>query len=645
MTHAKIRELQRHAWQQPQAYWSQAAAAIDWITPPKEVFQPQPFGLGQWFPGASLNTCYNAVDRHVEAGRGEQVAIHTVSAMTNSASAMTYLELQQQVARFAGGLVRLGVGKGDRVVIYMPMVTETAIAMLACARIGAIHSVVFGGFAASELASRIDDATPKLVVSASCGIEPSGVVPYKPLLDEALTLCQHKVANTILLQRPQYQGELQVGRDHLWQQVMADAEPVACVQVDANDPLYILYTSGTTGKPKGVVRDNGGHAVALAWSMKAVYNIEAGDVFWAASDVGWVVGHSYIIYGPLLVGATTLLYEGKPVTPDAGIFWRIIEEYQVNAFFTAPTAIRAIKRADSEGKGLAGVDLQCLKALYLAGERCDPDTLEWAQRQLKVPVIDHWWQTETGWPICANPLGIAPIEVKPGSPGLAVPGYMVEVLDELGQPLPVDTQGAIAIKLPLPPGTLTGLWNNPERLQSGYLSHYPGYYVTGDAGYFDDDGYLYVMGRVDDVLNVAGHRLSTGRFEEVLCSHTAVAEAAVIGVDDALKGQLPLGLVVLKQGQELDLDAVKAELIASVREQIGAVAAFKLVTVVEKLPKTRSGKILRGTMRKLASGQAVALPATIDDPQALELVHQALAKMGLVTSAQPWLAQPSSVSG
>ncbi|SDI54979.1 propionyl-CoA synthetase [Ferrimonas sediminum] len=634
----KVKQMQQQAWQNPQGFWADAATQIEWMQPVEQVLDDRDAPLYRWFPGASLNTCYNAVDRHVQAGHGQQVAIQYVSPVTGTEEAISYEQLQQRVATLAGAMANLGVGKGDRVVIYMPMIPETAYAMLACARLGAVHSVVFGGFAPPELASRIDDAKPKLVLSASCGIEPSGVIPYKPLLDKALDLCEHRVEYAVVFQRPQCPADLERQGDRDWQQLVEQAEPAPCVEVAASDPLYILYTSGTTGRPKGVVRDNGGHAVALAWSMKQIYNIDAGDVFWAASDVGWVVGHSYIVYGPLLARATTLLYEGKPVgTPDAGAFWRVIEQYRVKTFFTAPTAIRAIKRVDATASLLQGVDIGSLQALFLAGERCDPDTLTWASEMLRVPVVDHWWQTETGWPICANPLGMAPLPIKPGSPALAVPGYQVEVLDEQGQPVAAGQSGAVTIKLPLPPGTLMTLWNNDDRYRDGYLGRYPGYYLTGDAGYMDEEGYLYVMGRVDDIINVAGHRLSTGRFEEVLAQHRAVAEAAVIGVKDTLKGQLPLGLVVLKQGMDTDLERIKTELVALVRAEVGAVAAFKLVAVVEKLPKTRSGKILRGTMRKLANGETVVPPATIEDPDSLNVIGQALAQMGLTTAHQPVL--------
>ncbi|MCT8858536.1 propionyl-CoA synthetase [Shewanella xiamenensis] len=612
-----------------QAFWQQAAKALDWVTPSKQILDESEAPFYHWFSDGELNTCYNAIDRHVLAGRGEQIAIHYVSPVTETEYSITYHELQAQVARLAGYLRTMGVTKGDRVVIYMPMVPETAYAMLACARIGAIHSVVFGGFAANELATRINDAKPKLVMSASCGIEPSGVVPYKPLLDKALNEAVHKVEHCLILNRPQYEAQMQTGRDADWQTALKGCESVDCVTVNATDPLYVLYTSGTTGQPKGVVRDNGGHAVALAWSMANIYDIHQGDVFWAASDVGWVVGHSYIVYGPLLVGATTLLYEGKPVgTPDPGAFWRTIAKYQVKSFFTAPTAIRAIKREDPNGEFIQGVDLSCLKNVFLAGERCDPDTLHWAEDKLHKPVIDHWWQTETGWPVAANLMGVAPIAVKAGSPGRPVPGYEVDVVDELGAKVAANVSGNVVIKLPLPPGTLTTLWQNNKRYQDSYLSMYPGYYLTGDAGYMDEEGYLYIMSRIDDIINVAGHRLSTGRFEEVLCQHPDVAEAAVIGVDDKLKGQVPLGLVVLKKGVTITDEELHKQLIALVRQEIGPVASFRLVSAIQKLPKTRSGKILRGTMRKIADNQQYTAPATIEDPQTLDLVRTTLTRMG-----------------
>ena len=610
-------------------FWGEAAKTLDWIKPAHTVLDESQAPFYHWFTDGEMNTCYNAVDRHVLAGRGDQVAIQYVSPVTDTEYGISYGELQAQVSRLAGFMQSIGIEKGDRVVIYMPMVPETAFAMLACARIGAIHSVVFGGFAANELATRINDAKPKLVLSASCGIEPSGVIPYKPLLDKALEHAVHQVEHCLILNRSQYQADLQEGRDLDWQAALATAPKADCVSLKATDPLYVLYTSGTTGQPKGVVRDNGGHAVALAWSMQHIYDIQAGDVFWAASDVGWVVGHSYIVYGPLLVGATTLMYEGKPVgTPDPGAFWRTIAKYKVKSFFTAPTAIRAIKREDPDGEYLQGVDLACLKNVFLAGERCDPDTLVWAHTKLAKPVIDHWWQTETGWPVAANLMGTAPVAIKPGSPALPVPGYAVEVVDELGEQVAPNTSGNVVIKLPLPPGTLTTLWQNDQRYQDSYLSMYPGYYLTGDAGYTDEDGYLYIMSRIDDIINVAGHRLSTGRFEEVLCQHPDVAEAAVIGVDDQLKGQVPLGLVVLKKGVTISDEELHKQLITLVRQEIGPVASFRLVSAIQKLPKTRSGKILRGTMRKIADNQQYTAPATIEDPQTLELVRTALTRMG-----------------
>nr|WP_231926581.1 propionyl-CoA synthetase [Shewanella benthica] len=618
---------------EPEAFWADAAKAVHWDKPWDKVLDDSRAPLYSWFSGAQCNTCYNAVDRHVEQGRGMQVAIQYVSPVTDTKYGITYDELLAQVSRLAGYMHANGVKKGDRVIIYMPMIPETAYAMLACARLGAIHSVVFGGFAASELAARIEDAKPKLILSASCGIEPSGVVPYKPLLDAAIAQSQHKVEQCIILNRSQYSAEMVAGRDNDWQTAVASADSIACQTVAATDPLYVLYTSGTTGQPKGVVRDNGGHSVALMWSMQHIYDIGPGDTFWAASDVGWVVGHSYIVYGPLLVGATTILFEGKPIgTPDPGIFWRTIEKYKVKSFFTAPTAIRAIKRDDPDGDFLRDVDLSCLKTLFLAGERCDPDTLLWAEARLKKPVIDHWWQTETGWPVAANLMGTAPVKVKPGSPALAVPGFRVEVLNELGEIVPAGQSGNVVIKLPLPPGALTTLWHNEARYLDSYLSMYPGYYLSGDAGYMDEDGYLYIMSRIDDIINVAGHRLSTGRFEEVLCQHEAVAEVAVIGVEDKLKGQLPLGLVVLKKGANLSDEDLHRELIALVRAEIGPVASFRLVSVIQKLPKTRSGKVLRGTMRKIADNQSYKMPATIEDPHTLDLVRNTLTRMGYADS-------------
>jgi len=610
-------------------FWSEAAAAIDWDRRWDSVLSDDGGPFQRWFAGGMLNTCYNALDRHVDNGRGEQIALIHDSPVTDTIERISYRELRDRVALLAGVMRAHGVEKGDRVIIYMPMVPAAPVAMLACSRIGAIHSVVFGGFSSAELAKRIDDAEPKMVVSAACGIEPGRVVEYKPLLDRAIELATHKPAATLILARAQAPATLIEGRDFDWDAEMAAAEPVDCVPVAATDPLYILYTSGTTGQPKGIVRDNGGHAVALAWSMPNIYNVKPGEVFWAASDVGWVVGHSYIVYAPLLIGATTLLFEGKPVgTPDAGTFWRVIEQHKVGTLFTAPTAFRAIRKEDPHGEFIDRYDLSGFRALFLAGERCDPNTLEWAQRHLKAPVIDHWWQTETGWPVAANCLGIEELPVKPGSPTCAVPGFDVRVLDDDGRELPDGEIGAIVIRLPLPPGCLVTLWHADQRCRDAYLRRFPGYYLTGDAGIRDSDGYLWIMSRIDDVINVAGHRLSTGEMEEALASHPMVAECAVFGVQDALKGELPLGLVVLKTGSGVDEEQLRAELIGQVRESIGPVAAFKLVAVVERLPKTRSGKILRGTMRKIADGKEWTPPATIDDPAILDEIEQALVQMG-----------------
>jgi propionyl-CoA synthetase len=623
------RDTFRTSIDDPEWFWAEQATAIDWYRPPTQVLDSSNPPFYRWFPDGELNTCHNALDRHVDDGRGEQTALIYDSPVTGTQRSYSYAELRDEVATFAGVLAGLGVGKGDRVVIYLPMVPEAAIAMLACARIGAVHSVVFGGFAAKELAVRIDDATPKVIVSASCGVEVSRVVEYKPLLDRAIALASHKPSNMVILQRPQAEaamGELDVD----WATAVADATPVDCVPVAATDPLYILYTSGTTGKPKGVVRDNGGHAVALRWSMTNLYDVGPGETMFTASDVGWVVGHSYIVYAPLLTGATTVLYEGKPVgTPDAGQFWRVIAEHGVKAMFTAPTAFRAIKKEDPKGTLLGDYDLACLKYLFLAGERLDPETLRWAQDLLRVPVIDHWWQTETGWPIAANLMGLDPMPVKPGSPTVPVPGWDVAVLDPSGAPAEPGTDGAIVIKLPLPPGSLPTLWQDDERYVASYLSAFEGYYLTGDGGHIDADGYVFVMGRTDDVINVAGHRLSTGSMEEVLAGHPDVAECAVIGVADQMKGQVPRGFVVLKAGVEVNSEEDEAELrkelIAMVRDQVGAVASFKDVAVVPALPKTRSGKILRKTMRGIADGnQDEAVPSTIDDAGVLDALRPIL---------------------
>ncbi|WP_282028343.1 propionyl-CoA synthetase [Paracoccus marcusii] len=615
----------------PEAFWMQAADAIDWTQPPSRAhFDQGP--AGEWFADGMVNTCWNAIDRHVAAGHGDRLAVIHDSPMTGSVSRLTYAQLQDQVARLAGVLAARGIGKGDRVIIYMPMIPEALQAMLACARIGAIHSVVFGGFAAHELAVRIDDAKPRAIIAASCGLEPGRVVPYKPLMDRAIDEAAHKPDFTIVFQRPECAADMVAGRDLDWRQAVADAQPADCVPVEGNHPAYILYTSGTTGQPKGVVRHTAGHLVALAWSVPNIYGIGPGDVFWVASDVGWVVGHSYIVYGPLIAGATTVVFEGKPVgTPDAGTFWRVIADHKVKSFFTAPTAIRAVKRDDPEGRLVGKYDLSGLQALFLAGERADPDTVTWAEDRVKVPVIDHWWQTETGWPIAANPFGAGLMPVKKGSPTLPMPGYDVQVLDEAGHPVAPGTLGAIAIKLPLPPGTLPTLWNAEDRFNRAYLQHFPGFYETGDAGYVDDDGYVWIMARTDDVINVAGHRLSTGSMEEVLSSHPAVAECAVIGVADPLKGQAPLGLLCLKKGVETEHAQVVAEVVRMVRDRIGPVAAFKTACVVDRLPKTRSGKILRATMAKIADGETVKAPATIDDPAILDEIRRSLAGIGYPT--------------
>jgi propionyl-CoA synthetase len=609
----------------PEGFWGEAATAIDWTRPPTRVLDRSREPFFRWYPDGELNTCHNAVDRHVAAGRGDQPALIYDSPVTGTVRTYTYRELRDEVARCAGALRRLGVDRGDRVVLYLPMVPEAVIAMLACARLGAVHSVVFGGFAAHELAVRIDDAKPVVVVSASCGIEPTRVVRYKPLLDAAIEESAHKPRSCLILQRPQHPAELVPGRDVDWAEAVGAADPVDCVPVAATDPLYILYTSGTTGRPKGVVRDNGGHAVALRWSMANIFDTAPGEVYWAASDVGWVVGHSYIVYAPLLTGATTVLYEGKPVgTPDSGAFWRVVDQHRVTTMFTAPTALRAIKKEDPDGTLIGARDLGSLRHLFLAGERLDPETYHWAGEKLGVPVIDNWWQTETGWPIAANLRGLDPMPTRPGSPSVPVPGYDVRVVDPAGDDVPAGTDGAIVIRLPLPPGCLPTLWGDDDRFVASYLTAFPGNYLTGDGGRFDADGYLYVMGRTDDVINVSGHRLSTGAMEEVLAAHPAVAECAVIGVADDLKGQVPRGFVVLKAGVEVDPPALAAELVGMVRERIGPVAALREVDVVPALPKTRSGKILRRTMRGIADGREEPVPSTIDDAAVLDTLRPIL---------------------
>ena len=619
------------AWKNdPEAFWMEAASRIDWVTPPSKALFDERAPFYEWFSDGQINACWNAVDRHVEAGRGDQLAIIHDSPITHSYRGITYRDLQSRVASLAGALRAKGVEKGDRVIIYMPMVPEALEAMLACSRLGAIHSVVFGGFAAHELAVRIDDCTPKAIIASSCGLEPGRIVQYKPLLDRAIELAAHKPEFCVILQREQEVAKLVEGRDVAWHSFQYGVEPAECVPVAGNHPHYILYTSGTTGQPKGVVRHTGGHVVALNWTMKNIYGIDTGDVFWAASDVGWVVGHSYICYAPLFAGATTIVFEGKPVgTPDPGTFGRIIQNHKVKSFFTAPTAIRAVKREDPECSYIKDYSLKSLQAVFLAGERADPDTVKWVEEHLQVPVIDHWWQTETGWPIVANPLGLGLLPVKHGSPSVPMPGYDVQVLDEAGHPVPAGTLGAVTIKLPLPPGTLPTLWNAEERFRKSYLDAFPGYYETGDAGYIDEDGYLYIMARTDDVINVAGHRLSTGAMEEVLSAHPAVAECAVIGVADTLKGQTPLGFLCLKKGAAVSAEQVGREVVQMVRDQIGPVAAFKTTVVVERLPKTRSGKILRATMAKIADNEDFKMPATIDDPTVLDEIRVALQKIGM----------------
>ncbi|BBZ08790.1 propionyl-CoA synthetase [Mycolicibacterium doricum] len=617
------RDLFRASIDEPEKFWAKAAEAVTWTREPTRVLDDTNPPFYRWFPDGELNTCVNALDRHVDDGRGDQAALIYDSPVTGAKRTYTYRELLDQTARFAGALRGLGVQKGNRVVIYLPMVPEALIAMLACARLGAVHSVVFGGFAAHELATRIDDARPTAVVSASCGVEPTRTVEYKPMLDAALDMAEHKPAACVILQRDRHRCELTAGRDHDWTDLIAGAEAVDPVPVAATDPLYVLYTSGTTGKPKGIVRDNGGHAVALLWSMRHIYDTQPGDVYWAASDVGWVVGHSYIVYAPLLLGATTVLYEGKPVgTPDAGAFWRVAAEYGVKALFTAPTAIRAIKKDDPQGRQLGRYDLSKLEYLFQAGERLDPDTYQWASDKLGIPVIDHWWQTETGWAIAADPMGVEPMPVKPGSATLPMPGYDVRVLRSDGSECSANEEGAICVKLPLPPGTLPTLWGDDDRYIASYLRAFPGYYLTGDGGYIDEDGYLFVMGRTDDVINVAGHRMSTGAIEAVLAAHPSVAECAVIGVADEIKGQVPRGFVVLKTGA--DAEGIEAQLVATVRDYIGAVAALRQVDVVPALPKTRSGKILRKTMRGIAEGRDEPLPSTIEDEAVLDNLQPVL---------------------
>ena len=611
------------------AFWLDAAAAIDWVTPPTTAIDSRNAPFHRWFPDGEMNTCHNAVDRHVAAGRGEQNAIIYDSPITGTAYNLTFAELQRATARFAGMLSRYGVGTGDRVIIYMPMIPEAVIAMLGCARLGAVHSVVFGGFAPAELAKRIDDCQPRVIISASCGHEPSRIVEYKPLLDEAITLARHKPGTCVIHQREAVTATLVDGRDVEWHVAHDGAEEIAPVTVKATDPLYILYTSGTTGQPKGVVRDNGGHAVALNWSMPNIYDTQPGEVYWAASDIGWVVGHSYITYAPLIAGCSTVLFEGKPIgTPDAGVFWRVIQDHRVKVLFTAPTAFRAIKRADPGGEYLQHYDTSSLEYLFLAGERADPDTIIWAQEKLGVPVIDHWWQTETGWSICANPVGVEALPVKLGSPSVAMPGFEIDILDDAGRPRAANELGAIALKLPLPPSCLPTIWGADAAFVEKYLTTFPGYYETGDAGYRDADGYLYIMARTDDVINVAGHRLSTGQLEEVLADHPDVAECAVIGVADDLKGQLPLGLICLYPNCAKPAEQVCAEAIDLVKSRVGRVSALNQIVVIDRLPKTRSGKVLRATMAKIADNVDWTMPATIDDPVILDEITRALQSIG-----------------
>ena len=629
-------DIYQQSIEQPELFWREQAEQIKWYELPETILSQDEHGFYRWFSGGKINTSYLALDVHIEEGRGAQLAMIYDSPATDSQQKFTFLELRDEVAKFAGGLKNLGVEKGDRVIIYMPMVPEAVIAMLACARLGAVHSVVFGGFAPNELAVRIDDAKPKVIVTASCGIEFTRVIEYKPLVDQAIAIAESPPENTVVLQRPQAQAKMQSGQDHDWNELLKKAEPAEPVALDATDPLYILYTSGTTGLPKGVLRDNGGHAVALKYSMKAVYNTDPGDVFWAGSDVGWVVGHSYIVYAPLIHGCTTILYEGKPVrTPDAGAFWRLIEEHKVNTFFTAPTAFRAVKKEDPQAKLKKQYNISSLRTLFLAGERLDPPTYEWLKEilsdgsQPEIPVIDHWWQTETGWAICSNPMGIEPQPLKNGSPTFPMPGYNVQVLDEEGETCKPGETGNIVIHLPLPPSCLPTLWNDDERFKQSYLSQYPGYYITGDEGIKDEDGYIFVMGRVDDVINVAGHRLSTGEMEELIAGHPDIAECAVTGIDDELRGQVPVGFVVLKDGTQISQDKMQEELIAIIRKNIGAVACFKQAGIVKRLPKTRSGKILRKTIRKLACETEVAVPPTIDDPLILEEIREIMQERGI----------------
>ena len=615
---------------QPEAFWGEQAEKLPWYKKPTKMLEKDENGAWRWFVDGELNTSYCALDYHVENGRADQTAVIYDSPVTDTKSKLTYRQMRDQVAKFAGGLRKLGVEKGDRVVIYMPMVPEALVAMYACARLGAVHSVVFGGFAPHELAVRIDDAKPKVIVSASCGIEVSKVIPYKGLLDDAISQSEHKPDNLVVLQRPQQTCELSEERDLDWEELMK-ADPVDPVPVKATDPLYVLYTSGTTGKPKGVVRDNGGHAVALKYSMKTVYGIDPGEVFLAASDVGWVVGHSYIVYAPLLAGCTTIVYEGKPVkTPDAGAFWRLIEEYKISGFFTAPTAFRAVKKEDPEGKLLAQYDISSLKAMFLAGERLDPPTYHWLNEMLPVPVIDHWWQTETGWAIAGNMMGLEPAKPKAGSATFPTPGFNVQILDGKGEQTPANEEGSVCIKLPMPPGCLTSVWGDHARYESSYMAAYPGYYLTGDGGKFDEEGYLFIMGRTDDVINIAGHRLSTGEMEEIVASHPGVAECAVIGIADELKGQLPVGLVITKDGWDGDPADLEKELAALVRKEIGAIACYKQTLIVDRLPKTRSGKILRKILRNIADGKEYQVPSTIDDPASLTEIEDAMKGQGMV---------------